>query len=546
MTPPNVDLTVLLETRMLLVANSGGGKSWALRWLIEQTADRVQQIVLDPEGEFASLRERFDYIVCAPSGADAVATPATAAALGRALWESGTSAVVDIYELKAHERVAFVRRFCEALVNAPRRIWHPTMVVLDEIHMFAPQVAQAESTGAVIDLATRGRKRGLALVGATQRLSKLHKDAAAELLNKLIGRTGLDIDVARAADELGMVKREAAGILRALDPGDFFAFGPALSRSVERIKIGPVRTTHPRTGQRAMAAPPPPSPAIMAKLAKIEGIQREAETEIKTIESLTTELAAVRRKLTLAEKAAQAAGVPEAEVERRIATALAHLPPAPSAVSPALLAGVEAIATALRAVQAEIADCPPATEPRVKGNGAARQPAATAAVPAAGLTGPEQRILDAIAWLESIGVDPAEQPAVAFLAGYSYGGGAYNNPRGRLNQRGLVEYVAGGAIRLTDTGRALANRPAAPATNAELHERILARLPGPEQRLLRPLIDAWPKALSNEDLARAASYTPGAGAFNNPRGRLRSLGLVEYPQPGRVAARALLFPESQT
>jgi hypothetical protein len=131
------------------------------------------------------------------------------------------------------------------------------------------------------------------------------------------------------------------------------------------------------------------------------------------------------------------------------------------------------------------------------------------------------------------------------LAGYSAGGGAYNNPRGRLNQRGLLEYRPGQRIRLTDAGRTLANSPGAPASNAELHDRVLQRLGGPEQRLLRPLLEAYPRALSNADLAAAAGYTAGAGAFNNPRGRLRSLGLIDYPQPGYVVARPLLFPKGK-
>lgn len=156
------------------------------------------------------------------------------------------------------------------------------------------------------------------------------------------------------------------------------------------------------------------------------------------------------------------------------------------------------------------------------------------------LAGPEQRILNAIAWLESIGVSTPEQTAVAFLAGYTYGGGAFNNPRGALRTKGLVEY-AGDGIRLTDAGRQVAEFPEAALTTERLHEAVLARLPGPEQRLLRPLLDAYPDALSNDDLADAAGYTAGAGAFNNPRGRLRSLGLVEYPQPGHVAARSILF-----
>lgn len=115
----NIDLPALLETRLLVQANSGGGKSWALRRLLEQTAPHVQQLVIDPEGEFSSLREKFDYVIAAPHDGDALASPATASLLARRLLESGSSAILDIYDLKAHERTLFVRRFLEALVNTP-------------------------------------------------------------------------------------------------------------------------------------------------------------------------------------------------------------------------------------------------------------------------------------------------------------------------------------------------------------------------------------------------------------------------------------------
>ena len=159
------------------------------------------------------------------------------------------------------------------------------------------------------------------------------------------------------------------------------------------------------------------------------------------------------------------------------------------------------------------------------------------------LTGPEQRILNAIAWLETIGVETPEQPAVAFLAGYSYGGGGYNNPRGRLNVAGLLEYLPGDRIRLTDAGRKVAVPPDIQPTNDALHEAVLGRLPGPEQRLLRPLLRTYPSAMHNETLANEAGYAVGSGGFNNPRGRLKTLGLVEYPSPGMVRAKDLLFPE---
>ena len=66
--------------------------------------------------------------------------------------------MLDMRDGKAADQLRdVVRRFCEALVNAPKNIWHPTLVVIDEAHMFAPQVGQAESLGAVIDLATLWR-----------------------------------------------------------------------------------------------------------------------------------------------------------------------------------------------------------------------------------------------------------------------------------------------------------------------------------------------------------------------------------------------------
>jgi hypothetical protein len=47
-----IDVARLVETRLLLNANSGGGKSWALRRILEQTHGKLQHLVIDPEGEF--------------------------------------------------------------------------------------------------------------------------------------------------------------------------------------------------------------------------------------------------------------------------------------------------------------------------------------------------------------------------------------------------------------------------------------------------------------------------------------------------------------
>lgn len=104
----SIDVDRLVSTRMLLTANSGAGKSWALRRLLEQTHGAIQHLVIDPEGEFFTLRERFDYVL-AGRGGDCPAEPRSAGLLARRLLELGTSAVLDLYELAPRDRVRFVR-----------------------------------------------------------------------------------------------------------------------------------------------------------------------------------------------------------------------------------------------------------------------------------------------------------------------------------------------------------------------------------------------------------------------------------------------------
>ena len=573
-----IDLPLLLETRLLVQATSGGGKSYLLRRIFEQTAGKVQQIIIDPDGEFSSLREKFDYVIAAPHDGDALAHPRTAQLLARRLLETGVSAVLDIYDLKKQERQSFVRLFCEALIDAPKSLWHPVLVAIDEIHVFCPEKGKAEATSAVIDLATRGRKRGFSLIAATQRLAKFNKDAAAEMLNKLIGRTGLDVDVRRAQDELGIPSyREALGALRNLKPGEFFAFGPALSASVEALKVGPVQTSHPQAGQRILKAPPKPTAAIRAVLPKLADLPKEAASEARSMEELRREVTSLRRELSLAKRPERKTALPAAPASELLQAAEARgyqkaLTALQSQISrdkktlrAAVLSAVQSAFehTDLKAPEkasGRTSEASSVLTPRTpsKAPRPVKAPPVTpkaSRAPSSGnllsdgsaLSGPEQRILNAIAWLEGMtGTTTSAQPAVAFLANYTFGGGAFNNPRSSLHAKGLVEYLPGERIRLTEAGRALAEDPQVPLTEQELHQRVLARLPGPERRILKPLLESYPEPMEGPEVASAANYVYGAGSFNNPRSRLRSFGLIEYLAGGQLIAADCLFPQSST
>lgn len=550
-----LDLLKLVDSRMLINANSGGGKSYLLRLIAERACEHIQTVILDPEGEFVTLREKFDFLLAGESG-EIPCEVRSATLLARKLLELQANTIIDLYDLKLPERRKFVRLFLELLMHAPKGLWHPVLIMLDEAHLFCPErsAGEAESAQAVIDLMSQGRKRSFCGILATQRLSKLHKDAEAETNNVVIGRTWLDIDQERAGKLLGFGKERA--MLRDLEAGTFYAFGPAFSANgVTTFHADAVSTTHPKPGQRHKLTPPSPSEAVQRIVAELADLPQQAEAEIRDLEG-------AKRKIRELEQ--QLRQRPKEETER-IIEKLVEVPVLKNgqlARTEKVIERTEALGEKLLAEVAELRKLmAPAAAPRpVAPVAPIRTPVVAHERPVhapqrplrrtgerqapgeeGGLTGPEKRILDAAAWLESIGVAEPEQRAVAFLAGYTVGGGAFNNPRGRLNQRGLIEY-RGDRLALTDAGRALASVPNSPLTTDELQARVMDRLPGPERKILGVLLRAGGQPIPNDELAREAGYEPGGGAYNNPRGRLRSLGLIEY-RGGMVAARGILFLE---
>jgi hypothetical protein len=159
------------------------------------------------------------------------------------------------------DQMRCVAAFLGALFDAPRDHWYPALVVVDEAQIFAPSAAgeigedaRRASLSAMTNLMCRGRKRGLAGIIATQRLAKLAKNVAAEASNFLMGRTFLDIDMARAADLLGMDRRQAETI-RDLLRGEFLALGPAVSRRPVKVRIGAVQTGSRNAGPGLVPLP---------------------------------------------------------------------------------------------------------------------------------------------------------------------------------------------------------------------------------------------------------------------------------------------------
>ncbi|MGJ4932498.1 helicase HerA domain-containing protein [Bradyrhizobium sp. HKCCYLS2038] len=255
--PAALDLEELLATRLLVQGNSGSGKSHLLRRLLEQSAPWVQQTIIDPEGDFVTLAERFGHLVIEAEDH----TERALQVAGERARIHRVSTVLNLEGLDAENQMRRAAAFLNGLFEISRDHWYPMLVVVDEAQLFAPAIAgevsdeaRKASLGAMTNLMCRGRKRGLAGVIATQRLAKLAKNVAAEASNFLMGRTFLDIDMARAADLLGMERRQAEAF-RDLERGQFMALGPALSRRPLGLRIGPTDTKPRNATPRLMPLP---------------------------------------------------------------------------------------------------------------------------------------------------------------------------------------------------------------------------------------------------------------------------------------------------
>ena len=335
--PAALDLEELLATRLLVQGNSGSGKSHLLRRLIEGSAGLVQQIVIDPEGDFVSLGEEFGHIAI-----DAAEySLAEIGRLGARVRAHRASVVLNLEGVDMDGQMRCAAAFLSALFDAPREHWYPALVVVDEAQVFAPAAAgevaddaRRASLGAMTDLMCRGRKRGLAGVIATQRLAKLAKNVAAEASNFLMGRTFLDIDMLRAADLLGMERRQAE-VIRDLARGEFLALGPAISRRPVSIRIGDVRTGG-RSGSPKLVplpsapagdlqellfaaggdepATPPPVPAPLASEELIRSMSASARTPVPDAPLLEPEEQEAIVAEILAQIADEGAGLPQASL----------------------------------------------------------------------------------------------------------------------------------------------------------------------------------------------------------------------------------------
>jgi hypothetical protein len=572
-----LNLAILLITRLLVVASSGGGKSYFLRKLLEVTYGHVQQFVFDMDGDFVTLRDKFDFVIVGPGG-DVPADPRSAALLANNLLELKVSAIFNIFDLEPRDKLLFIANFFNAMIDAPKALRdHQVLAVLDEVHEFAPQKSASgdaemrriirDCLNAVNRMASRGRGRGYCFVAASQRLSKVNKDTIADLRNTAIGLCARNIDRQAAAEELGFTKDERMR-LRDLDAGEFFLLGPAFpeaKRDVVKAKIDPVVTRHPEPGQHIEAATPAPSSKVKAVLGKLANLPAVAAQEARDLQALTAKVRQLETELKAARATAPPPAKPDPEQRKKQDLALVTFASGKTLETCLSLAQVfrkelqkaldaeagkflEALKIEERAhvraaaeKGAHIVSAPPRAlgrEPlhlgeRVRGALRVAPPPRPDAPPveSGGRTFGkcERRILKFLAVRQGKAFSKVQ---IAAMAGYSQSGG-FRNALANLAAAGLI-VRNGGHIRVNDdvidqVAGILGDEYLAPERDSL--EAWLGELGKCERAIYSHLLLNPDQSFSKDELTQVTGYNE-SGGFRNALSKLKTLGLLERSHGG--------------
>lgn len=549
----------LVTSTQAILARKRSGKSYTASVEAEEMLEHHQQIaVIDPTSAWYGLRSSADgtgpgYSVAVFGGdhADGPLDFRSGKAMAHALVEHGFSAIFDIGNWITDEQIQFVYEFTSELLRINRTALH---LFLDEADTFAPQLLegkdQKKCLGATSRLVKQGGIKGIGVTMITQRGSDLNKKVLSQIdmltvlrmshppdIKPVVEWISANISPAYAGDVAIALPRLAVGEA-------FVCSGP--NAHGERVHIRQRRTFNsgatPKPGEHRVE-PKVLAPIDIQKLgAKIaESIK---EQQANAPEALKQRIADLEKKLATAsgqidKEREQMLGEQIQQMEEELQELRGLRERYASRIEEAVGAARRLVAV-LDGLQEQPAPVPLKHEREWP---AAPQPAPTPSTSNGALDGPSKRVITALAELKALRISPAPKQQVAVFAGYTHlNSKGLTNALGALRSAGYIDYPSSGSIVLTVEGQRIAPQIQRPKTEADFHNRLMGMMPGPESRILQALISRRLAVLGREELAAEAGYTHlNSKGFTNAIGRLRTLGLLDYPSSGRVQATELLF-----
>lgn len=548
----------ILKQHVAVLGKTGSGKSYCAKGLVETLARGGHQVcVLDPTSAWWGLRLGADgkskglhFVLIGGKHGDIPLAPQSGAAVARLVTQQHASIVCDLSGMTVGEYTRWFIDFAGTLYTTIRE---PLHLVIDEAHYFMPQgggamdVERGKMLHAGNRLMSGGRSLGIRGMMITQRPAKLHKDALTCADTLIAMRVIAPQDRSAIKDWIDGAGDAAQGravldSLAGLKRGEGWVWYPE-GGYLERHKF-PTITTYDSSATPEHGAKASPE-VSQIDLDEVRSAMAEAVEEAKANDprELKKQVADLKRQLAEAAKEKPA----KVEIKERAVVTDAQIKRAEKLIE-RLSAASEMAAAAAKEISAAIGQArqpQPITTQRRETDAiiaTARtpmQPRDRHATRNGHLPGPQQRILDALAWWQAFSVYTPSREQVAFVAGMSPTSGHFTNVLGAMRSAGLIDYPSSGCVKMSPDGSKHANDPGIAPSFDELCERVTTILETPHRRIFTVLVDSG-EEMPRDVLATKAGFSATSGHFTNVLGRLRTLGVIDYPASGQVALSELI------
>lgn len=566
-----------LDKHVALLGMTGAGKTSVIKTAIVEPDLRNDRrvLIITPKDDWWGLRlaksgksAGFDVPIFGGRHGDYPLQVKDAGLLADTYGTMKGSAILCTSKLSVQDRARWFAAFAERILNTNRG-W--LRLVIDEAHVFMPKQG-AKGGGALPaalhagnELVSQGRSSGLRIVLASQRSAKLHNDSLTQCscLFAMLLMAPHDRDAVKdwIEDQADLQRgKEIIASLATLNAGQAWVWAPG-AKFLECVQF-----PRPATFDSS-AAPDDDSnaehrlkpinlDALKGKLASVEAERAANDPAALKAEvaRLTKELSAKPRvaldhnAVTEAEKRGFERGKAEvaAAADRRIRDHRIEVTRAFSDQVRKLACTLEVelkIALGEKPSIAKSVPFMPAKPAPIQRQAAASAPAPRRPAPAStngsgALPGPEQRIVDAIRWWNALGIRTPSQVQVGFMAGYSHKSGTWATYLSKLRSAGMIE--GRGDLVLTEEGFSISRPPGIPPDGENLRAVVMEKIDGPLRRILTPIIEAYPNAMSQTAAGEAAGYSSSSGTWATYLSKLRSLELIEGR--GELKAQTWLFP----